>query len=83
MSKRARITLEPIDEPEATPLSEEPAPAQATRSRAGSKASDNSKPQTAAPKRANWKPATGLILKAVLAGLAIAAVALLIRRRPL
>lgn len=83
MSKRARITLAPIDEPEAEPPSEEPAPVQATRARAKSKVSDKPRPQTATPEAANWKPSTGLIVKAVLAGLAIAAVVLLIRKRPL
>jgi hypothetical protein len=83
MSKRARITLEPIDEPEAAPPSEEPTPVQATRSRADSKASDGPKPQAARPETANGPPPTGLIVKAVLAGLAIAAVVLWVRRRPL
>lgn len=83
MSKRARITLEPIDEPEATPPSEKPAPVQATRSRVETKVSDSPKPQAATPETAKWKPSTELIVKAVLAGLAIAAVVLLIRKRPL
>ena len=83
MSKRARITLEPIDEPEAAPPSEEPTPVQATRSRADSKASGKPRPQAATPEAAKRKPPTGLIVKAVLAGLAIAAVVLWVRRRPL
>ncbi len=83
MSKRARITLQPIDEPDAAPPSEEPAPPQAARPRAERNVSGTPKPQTAATETAKWRPATGLIVKAVLAGLAIAAVVLLIRKRPL
>ncbi|MGB5200929.1 MAG: hypothetical protein WBR56_13610 [Sedimenticolaceae bacterium] len=83
MSKRARITLQPIDEPDATRPTEEPAPVQAAQSRAETEVSDNPEPQAATPETAKWRPATGLIVKAVLAGLAIAAVVLLIRKRPL
>ena len=82
MSKRARITLQPIDEPEAAKPSEGPAPVQATPSRDESQASDSPRPQAAAPETTRWRPTTGVIVKAVLAGLAIAAVVLLTRRRP-